>query len=198
MDDLMPAKKAKVEPLMGEADIARRVEQAGIEAVNKDLEVPKNYDRPSRSQSAVALRLSGASYSDIARVLEYSSPTHARNAVERVLASSADAPEDLEHLRRLQTRRLERLLQSVMSKAVDPTAEDHLAYNGRAMALIERIGKVRGVDAPTQVQFTPTDEYLTQYTERLLQAAGLGTVDAEEMTLEEIEDAEVIEDHAEG
>lgn len=195
----MPRKQANMEPLMGEADIARRVEQAGIDAVNSDLKPGAVLDRPSRSQSAVALRLSGASYSDIARVLDYSTPTHARNAVERVLASTADSPESLAHLRVLQTRRLERLLQSVMSKAVDPEAEDHLAYNGRALAIIERIGKVHGVDAPTQVQFTPTDEYLTTYTNRLLEAAGLGTLDADEATPEDIEDAEIIEDEdAEG
>lgn len=195
----MPRKKADMEPLMGEADIARRVEQAGLDAVNEgavnaDLDLTKEIDRPSRSASAVALRLSGASHTDIARVLGYSSPTHARQAIERVLASAADSPEDLKTLRVLQTRRYERLLQSVMSKAVDPEAEDHLAYNSRAMTLVDRISKLHGVDAPTQVQFTPTDEYLTNYTNRLLEAAGLGTLDADEASPEDIEDAEIIGD----
>lgn len=185
----MPRKK--VEPLMGAKDIAQKVEAEGIEAVNKDLAVK---DRATRSQSAVALRLSGASYSDIARVLGYASPTHARSAIERVLASTADSPEDLQNLRVLQTRRLERLLQSVMSKAVDPEAEEHLAYNGRALAIIDRISKLHGVDAPTQVQFTPTDEYLTQYTQRLLEQAGFPILDAAEATPEDIEDAEVLDE----
>lgn len=190
----MPRKKVDMEPLMGEADIARRVEQAGIDAVNKDLEPANFVDRPSRSQSAVGLRLSGASYTDIARVLEYTSPAQARQAIERVLASTADSPEDLKNMRVLQTRRYERLLQSVMSKAVDPEDAEHLAYNGRALAIIDRISKLHGVDAPTQVQFTPTDEYLSAYADRLLQQAGIGTLDAEEASPEDVREAEVILD----
>lgn len=185
---------------MGEADIARRVAEAGDKAVNAgavnaDLELPANADRPTRAASAVALRMSGVSHSDIARMLGYASPTHARNAIERVLASTADSPEEIATLRVLQTRRYERLLQSVMSKAVDPDATEHLAYNGRALAIIDRISKLHGVDAPTQVQFTPTDEYIQQYTQRMLEAAGLGTIDAEEATMEDIQDAEVIDDN---
>ena len=192
----MPSKKKPdTTPLMGEKDIAVRVERDGGDALNQDL--MKSDDRVTRQQSAVALRLSGVSYSDIARVLEYESPSHARQAVERALAATADQPEELKHARTLQVRRYERLLQSTMSKAVNPEAVDHLAYNARAMAILDRLSKLQGLDAPTQVQFTPTDEYIQTYMKDVLTAAGVILEEAEEANLDDIQDAEVILD-AEG
>lgn len=184
----MPKNK---EPLGGITDITRKVEtEEDAEAVNKDLDLSD--DRTTRAQSAFALKLSGASYTDIARVLDYSSPTHARQAVERVLASAADSPEDIDKMRVLQTRRYERLLQSVMSKAVDPDEAEHLAYNARALAIIDRISKLHGVDAPTQVQFTPTDEYIQNYTRRMMEIMGVQQ-DAIEADID-VQDAEIVDE----
>lgn len=176
------------EPLGGAKDIQKRIESAGLEHVNADLmELPDNV---TRIQAAVALRLAGTSHSDIARVLEYPTAKHARVAVERALALTADAPEELAHLRVLQTKRYERLLASTWSKAVDPEDRDHLAYNARAAALIDRISAIHGVNSPQQVNITPTDEYIQTFLAKIIPLAQKDR-DAEEA---DIEDAEIVED----
>lgn len=173
------------EPLAGAKDIEKRVD-AG-ENPNADLE---GITTDTRSQSALALKLSGASYTDIAKVMGYSSAYHARQAVERVLAASADSPEDRDKMRVLVDRRLNRLLQSVMSKAVDPKDAQHLAYNARALAIIDRTAKLWGVDAPVQVSIAPADSYIHEYAQRLLGAAA-----ADNSAIEaDIVDADVLEE----
>lgn len=177
------------EPLAGARDIEKRVD-AG-ENPNADLE---GITTDTRSQSALALKLSGASYTDIAKVMGYSSAYHARQAVERVLAASADSPEDRDKMRVLVDRRLNRLLQSVMSKAVDPKDPQHLAYNARALALVDREAKLWGVDAPTQVQVTANDEHIQQYMQKMGILAGADR-EAEEA---DIIDADIIEEGERG
>jgi hypothetical protein len=176
------------EALGGAKDIQDRLDKAGLDNFNADLlDLPENV---TRVQAAVALKLAGTSYTDIARVLEYSDPRYARLAVEKALAMTADSPEELAVLRVIQTKRYERLLASTWNKAVDPDDDEHLAYNARATALVDRISKLHGVDAPAKVNFTPSDEYLQTYVQRFLalaQTAG----DAEEA---DIEDAEIVDD----
>ena len=174
------------EPLAGSKDLAQRVE-AG-EDPNADL---ADITTDNRSQSALALRLSGASYTDIAKVCNYSSAFHARQAVEKVLAASADSPEDRDKMRVLTDRRLNRLLQSVMGKAVDPKDPNHLAYNARALALIDRTAKLWGVDAPVQVAVSPADSYIHEYAQMLL-----GKMDADKDAVEaNILEADIIEEN---
>lgn len=176
------------DPLGGPADIQKRIDEAGLEGVDADLlGLPENV---TRDQAAVALKLAGTAYSDIARVLDYSDPRYARQAVERALALTADSPEELATLRVIQTKRYERLLASTWNKAVDPDSPDHLAYNTRASALVGLISKLHGVDAPQKVNFTPSDEYLNEYVQRFL-ALTHAANDAAEA---EIEDAEIVDD----
>jgi hypothetical protein len=125
----------------------------------------------TKAESALALRIAGTSYTNIAKALGYASATRARLAVERVLAASADSPEDRDQQRVLADKRLNRLLQSTMGKAVDTKDPDHLAYNARALAITDRIMRLWGVDAPTQVAITPTDEHLQQYVAHMMTLA---------------------------
>lgn len=147
------------EPFGGQKALERAV--ANGEDPNADLKEEEK-DR-TKAEAGVALRLSGASFTSIAKALEYSSPTRARLAVERALASSADDPEGREVQINLIDRRLNRLLQSVMSKAVNPSDPEHLQYNARALAIVDRQAKLHGVDAPTKVQVTPSDAYIQEY-----------------------------------
>lgn len=155
----------EIDPLRGSGDIARKLE-AGKDP-NADLAMAAP---DTKAEGALFLSLAGASWSDIARQQGYSSPTHARVAVERVLAESV-GPEDKAQKRELQERRYKRLLQSVMGKAIDPTDKEHLAYNARALAIIDRISVLAGLNAPQQVQITPTDQYLNEYLQRMLPEA---------------------------
>jgi len=179
----MPRKKA--EPVTGPKGIDKAIE-SGADP-NADLE---SVTTDNKSQSALALKLSGASYTDIAKVVGYSSAYHARQAVEQVLAASADSPEDRDKMRVLIDRRLNRLLQSVMSKAVNPKDPQHLAYNGRALALVDRQAKLWGVDAPVQVTVAPADSYIHEYAQRLL-----GVMDQDKEAVEaDIIDADILEE----
>lgn len=159
------AKKKEVDPLGGPKDLARKVENG--EDPNADLVMAQ---ADTKAEGALFLSLAGASWSDIARQQGYSSPTHARLAVEKVLAEAV-GPEQREQMRMLQDRRYKRLLQSVMGRAIDPKDANHLAYNARALAIVDRISVLNGLNAPQQVQITPTDQYLHEYLERMLPEA---------------------------
>lgn len=156
---------------------------------NADLDRPHG-DTATRSQAALTMKLAGASYSEIAQQLGYSSAWNARTAVERVLAESADSDDDRAKMRELTTRRLERLLKSVMPKAVDPRSPEHLAYNARALAIIDREARLHGIDAPTQaVVVTPAAERVEQYVATVLALARKDGEAAEQEIVEaELED----------
>lgn len=173
----------KPEPTGGPKDIEKKLRD-GLDP-NLDLEG----DADTRAQAGITLKIQGASWSDIARVLEYPRPIDARNAVERALATASNSEESREHLRVIQDRRYNRLLLSVMTKAIKEDDRDHLAYNARALAIIDRISKLHGLDAAQQVQVTASDETIQSYVERLSMLAKLDTKSVEG----EIIDAEVIE-----
>jgi hypothetical protein len=128
---------------------------------NSDLDTK---DRASRQEAAVAMRIAGANYSEIARVLEYASPTLARQAVERSIASTTGTPETREHQRFLESRRLERLLRSLWNKATDEKNEEHLAAIRTAVAIIDRHSRLNGLDQPTEmVVYTPASEEIQKW-----------------------------------
>jgi len=160
----MGEKEARI--MTGAKAFAKAIENG--EEPNADLVISETQ---TKAESALALRIAGTSYTNIAKALGYASATRARLAVERVLAASADSPEDRDQQRVLADKRLNRLLQSTMAKAVDPKDADHLAYNARALAITDRIMRLWGVDAPAQVQITPTDEHLQQYVAHMMALA---------------------------
>lgn len=180
------ASRKKAEPFKGSKD----VERATKEGRDPNADLTEKDKSQTTAQAALSLKLSGASYTQIAQMLDYSSAYRARSAVERVLASAADSAEDRDMMRELTKRRLDRLLQSVMGKAVDTSDPEHLAYNARALAIIDRSAKMYGLDAPTQVQITPTHEKVQEYLQKFTEVVGADK-DAEEA---DIMDAEIIED----
>lgn len=112
-----------------------------------------------KNAAAVALRLAGASYQEIADALVLDSPNDARNAVECDLRDRAnDADLEKRELLRAQTAaRLERLLRGVWGKATNPQDPEHLIAVTRALAIIDRHTKLYGLDAPAEVMVhTPT------------------------------------------
>lgn len=115
-------------------------------------------DNPTRSAAAVALKLAGASYTDIATALHYEDAYRARTAVERSLAASAE-PTDVSSLRVVHVRRFERLLRSMWDKAINPNHPDQLAYVRTSAVILDRLAKLSGLDAPTQVTMSVTPEF---------------------------------------
>lgn len=177
------------EPFTGGKGLARSVDEG--KDPNADLDTVEPGETETRAQAAVALKIWGASYTDIAKQLGYSSAYRARTVVERTIAKGADNPDDISIQRVLADRRLSRLLTSVMGKATDPKDPQHLAYNARALAIQDRIIRLYGMDAPTQtVVHTPDTERVMAWVQSMVTLAGRD-VDAGEA---EIVDADVVED----
>jgi hypothetical protein len=165
--------------------------EAGIDINDPDKDLALNdVDKSAtKAEAAVTMAMYGASYTDIAKTLHYSSAYRARMAVERALASAANSPEDREKMRVLIDKRLNRLLAAHMPKALDPNDAQQLAHSARALAIIDRQAKLHGVDAPTQVQFSPNDEYIAEFVESLRPMASRDNAAIEA----DILDADVIE-----
>lgn len=162
-----------------------------VEDVNADLDIRSE----QKAEAALALIIYGASYTKAAKIAGYSSAFRCRQAVERVLAQDARSTLDRDKMRVVTEKRLNKLLQSVMAKALDPDDPQHLAYNARAFALTDRIGKLWGVDAPTQVQITATDERIAAYVGQVRQLAGADR-EAEEANI--LEEGEYMEEEYDG
>lgn len=143
----------------------------------------------TKAQAALSLRIAGAGWKDIAETLDYSSPGAARGAITRVLASELNDQESVEEVRYLESRRIERILTSLMRRATDPKDPDHLAYANTALAAIKQHSKLHGAEAPAQVNLTynPTQQQLEQW--------ATAVAGAMQNTVEEADilDAEVID-----
>lgn len=152
---------------------------------NPDLDLK---DRKNRQEAAVELRVRGANYSEIARVLDYASPNHARQAVERVLASLA-SEDAREQMRFIMNRRLDRMQRVLWEEAIDTENEGHIAAARTYLAYVDRQCKLNGLDAPTEmVLYTPVSAEIEKHLAELTAQA------RSEMPVEADIIGEVIED----
>lgn len=120
--------------------------------VGTEAEAKQVAKKPIRSsRAAVAMKVSGASYEDIADVLEYASPAAARMAVEKALADSVDADTDYRSLRAVASLQLDGLLKATFPKARNTKDPDQLAYVRMALSIVDRKIKLHGVDAPQMI-----------------------------------------------
>jgi hypothetical protein len=104
------------------------------------------------AMAALALRLAGAGYDEIADALGLPTALNAREQVETALEARAwDNAAGRDKLRNEQTARLERLLRSVWGKATNPDDAEHLPAVKVARELIDRLIRLHGLDAPTEV-----------------------------------------------
>jgi len=106
--------------------------------------------RARNGNAAVALRLAGASYGEIAEALAFADAKAARSAVETTLAATA-TEHSRDQLRGEEAARLERLLRGVWAKATNPEHAEHLPAAKVALAIIDRHVRLHGLDAPTEV-----------------------------------------------
>lgn len=118
-----------------------------FEKSNKDLDLS---DSATRMEAAIAMRVYGAPYSEIARVCGYANVAAARQAVERGLAATV-GNEDKAQRRLLESRRIERMIRSVMGRATNEKDEQHLGYVRTALALVDRHARLWGLDAPQEM-----------------------------------------------
>lgn len=179
---------------MSDIDVNKEIEKADPDA---RIAAENAVDRSeTKAEAAVALFVYGASYTEIKNKLGYSSAHRARVAVERALAGSADNVDDRDQARTVNRRRLNRLLAAHMPQAVDVKNVNQLAYSARVLAIIDRLIKLDGADAPTQFQISATDDHIADLVQALSPTAvsDLEQVEADILEADEIEDAEVIED----
>ena len=176
-----------------EVKVSHEIEKAAS-AVDKEVELKERVaamDPPTRAAAAVNLRIEGASWTEIARILEYSSAQRARVAVERALAEMAESEEDREQLRWTMNQRLNRVLYSLMRRATNPKDTDHLAYVSKVLAVMDRQSKLNGLDMPTTIAvYNPGNEAIEKYVEQtvaILRQAN-GEIEADIMDVEVVED----------
>lgn len=139
------------------------------------------------SRAALALRIAGATYEEVADELGYRDGNTARVAIERELGRWAqEKPEERERLRTLASARLDALLRSVWDKATDSADPEHLASVKVALSLVDRSVKLHGLDAPTEVVLhSPTEVEIEQWVARMVTSGATSygdVVDAEVIT----------------
>lgn len=164
-------------------------------------------------RAAVNMRIAGAPYDEIANTLEYTSANQARLVVERGLAE-AYGEKDKKALFDLTNARIEHLIRLALEKSgptrnrrdeygdpiqiIDDQYEqeanpEQLAFMRLTMDLLGRHSKLHGLDAPTQVVVTPSQEEFNT-----LVATVVGHQLADEAGEADIFDAEVIEAEEDG
>lgn len=105
--------------------------------------------------AAVELRVSGASFADIAVTLALSSATEALRLVERELGTHLSS-DDIEIARAEASERILGLLSSLWDKANDSGDPEHLPAARMALALVDRHIRLHGLDKPAQIEvYTP-------------------------------------------
>lgn len=157
--------------------------------IGTDADAKQAAKRPLRSsKAAVALKVAGASYDEIAEVLEYVSPAAARIAVESALSASVDANTDYRSLRAVASLQLDGLLKSVWGRARDANDPDQLAYGRMALSVIDRKIKLHGIDAPQMI--TIIDPSAEEFEKVIAMAATrMGAIPAQEGDIFQLEQA---------
>lgn len=149
-------------------DVNTEIEKADPNAAVLENAVDRS---TTKAEAAVALFVYGVSYTEIKNKLGYSSAHRARIAVERALAASADSADDRDMARVVIRKQLRRLLAAHMPQAVDVKNPAQLAYSARTLAIIDRLAKLDGADAPTQIQFSASDSHIQEFVEMLMPEA---------------------------
>lgn len=153
--------------------------------INSDLERQQADDAPTRAAAAVALRVAGASYTSIAKTLDYSSAFRARQVVERALAEAAESDDSYAQVRHLESRRLERLLQGVWRRATNETDPRQMEAARVALAIIDRHARLHGLDAPQQmVVYTPEQQEVDRWVKAMAAQVRGQTAPAEAEVIE--------------
>lgn len=128
-------------------------------------EISSDSHVPRTAAAALALRLAGAGYDEVADALGLTSARVAREHAETALAARAWGDKSgREQLRAENGARIERLLRSVWGKATNPDHPDHLPAIRVARELIDRHCRLYGLDAPSElVVHTPTSNEIESW-----------------------------------
>lgn len=129
---------------------------------------------PTELRAAMALWLAGATYGDIAEQMNYRNAAQARMVIERALADTVDDTEDRSVMRQKVSLQLDRLLRSVIVKALDSNSPDQLAYVRAVVGILDRKTQLHGLNAPIQaIVANPTGDELERWLSQLAEANGI-------------------------
>lgn len=169
----------------GSKSVERIAENVDEGATGADDMGKVSEETMSKAEQAITLRIQGTSWQNVCRLLNYSNTYAARKSVENYISQVHPSDEELSHQRYLHTRRLERLLNSVMPTAVKTSSPSHLAYNARALAILDRVAALQGLNAPQQqVVYTPRAEEIENYVAKFAVLAQQDTQAAEADVIE--------------
>lgn len=139
--------------------------------------VPAQLARQRKATAGIQMRLAGATWAEISLALGYATPRSALVAVEKALAKELKGS-DRTKLREMASLRLDRLLRSVWTKAVDQDNPEHLLAVTKAREIISTFTKLHGLDAPSEViVHSPTTDAIEQW---VASAVALGLPEVEE------------------
>lgn len=149
---------------------------------------------PRTGAAALALRLAGAGYDEVADALGLDGALAARRQAETALEARAwDDIDGRKKLRAENGARIERLMRSVWQKATDQEHPEHLQAVKVAVTLIDRHARLYGLDAPTEVVIhNPTATEIDQWVSGMI-AAGAGELRAMEARVIDIDEDQVID-----
>ena len=120
--------------------------------------------RERKANAALALRTAGTDWDQIAEVIGYPTGRAAQVACELALEQELRSEESKKYMRRMASRRLERLIRSVWTKAINENDPEHLAAVDRARQLVDRHAKLHGLDAPQEIVVTnPTSREIDEW-----------------------------------
>lgn len=167
-----------------------RVEEAGIipvlpriEISAADLEGEISEGLERRDVAATNMRIAGAPFSEIARVLEYESPAAAKRAVLGALAQTHPV-EDWETMRTLEIARAEQAFarSTAMANADYLVDKDHpgelipnrdkIRWHAEARQDLAVHAMISGAKAPTRVEITPSEQEYEVLVQRMIEASG--------------------------
>ena len=124
---------------------------------------PQAFREYRQGTAALALRLAGASFSEVAEALGLGSVAEAYEMIESTLALRV-TERDRETLRDLEAARLDRLQRSVWSAATDQDHPDHYIALNAALKISESRRRLLGLEAPTEISVhTPTQDELERW-----------------------------------
>jgi hypothetical protein len=147
--------------------------------------------RDRKANAAIQMRLAGATWDEVAEVVGYPSARTAIVATEKALEKELRTEESQKMMRSLVGKRLERLLRSVWTKAINSEHPEHLQAVDRARQLIDRHAKLYGLDAPTEfVVSSPSASELEKWVSTVLKESRPALPEADIFDVEVVEDEE--------
>lgn len=149
--------------------------------------MPGSRDSTRSGQAAVELRVSGASYAEIADTLALTSAQEALRLVERELANHL-TPESVEVQRAEVSERILELIKSVWPRATNVDDPEHLGAQRVALALVDRHIRLHGLDRPTEIILhTPTAAELERWVAAVTAVEMPDVIEADVVPFGEIE-----------